>query len=65
MKSITIERKVNQEIAIGDDIRITIVEIISSKKVRLGVSAPRNLNVYRKELVENANSQEIPEASCE
>jgi len=65
MKSITIARKVNQEIAIGDGIRITVVEIISSKKVRLGVSAPRNLNVYRKELVENANSQELPEASCE
>ena len=65
MKSITIARKVNQEIAIGDDIRITVVEIISSKKVRLGVSAPRNLNVYRKELVENANSQELPDASCE
>jgi carbon storage regulator len=60
MKSITIERKVNQEIVIGDGIRVTVVEIISSKKVRLGVSAPRDLNVYRKELVENIVSQEMP-----
>ncbi len=55
MKSITIARKVNQEIVIGNDIRVTVVEIISSKKVRLGVSAPRNLNIYRKEIAENSS----------
>ncbi len=41
-------RKVEEEILIGDDIRIKVVEI-RGKQVRLGISAPEHLPVKRSE----------------
>ena len=42
-------RKLDEAILIGDDIRITVVEI-QGDKVRLGIEAPRELSVLREEL---------------
>jgi carbon storage regulator len=42
-------RKLDEAILIGDDIRITIVEI-QGDKVKLGIEAPRELSVLREEL---------------
>lgn len=42
-------RKVNESILIGEDIRITIVEI-QGDKVKLGIEAPRELSVLRDEI---------------
>ncbi len=47
---LVLSRKEGQSIFIGDDVRITI---LSSKggKVRVGIEAPKNITVYREELV--------------
>jgi carbon storage regulator len=42
-------RKQNESIIIGDNIEV-IVTRVSGNKVRIGVSAPRNIAVYRKEI---------------
>jgi carbon storage regulator len=39
-------RKVNEAILIGEDIRITVVEI-RGRQVRLGIEAPAHLSVKR------------------
>ena len=44
-----LSRKAGQSLMLGDGIEITITEI-SGDKVKLGISAPADVKVYRKEL---------------
>lgn len=44
-------RKLNERIVIGDDIEVSVVEI-KGDQVKLGVSAPRSVGVYRHEVYE-------------
>lgn len=46
---LTLTRKAGQKIRIGDDIEIVVREI-RGRQVRLGISAPDGLVVYREEL---------------
>lgn len=46
---LTLTRKVGQKIRIGDNIEIVVREI-RGRQVRLGISAPQGLPVYREEL---------------
>lgn len=46
---LTLTRKAGQKIRIGDDIEIVVREI-RGRQVRLGISAPEGLPVYREEL---------------
>ena len=47
---LVLSRKYGEKIFIGSDICITIVDI-DRGKVRLGIEAPRELSIYRSELV--------------
>lgn len=44
-----LSRKTNEEIVIGKDVVVTVVEI-RGDKVRLGIEAPREVSVHRKEV---------------
>lgn len=44
-------RKKHESIKIGDDIEITVVDILHGR-VRLGVTAPKNVPVHRREVYE-------------
>jgi carbon storage regulator len=46
---LVLSRKKHESIVIGEDIQITVVEI-RGDKVRLGITAPRAVNVRRSEL---------------
>lgn len=46
---LVLTRKLNQEIVIGDDIRITIVAV-GNDQVKLGITAPRSIPVHRSEI---------------
>ncbi len=46
---LVLTRRLNQSIKIGDDIEITVIEV-RGDQVRLGVSAPRDVSVHRKEV---------------
>lgn len=48
---LVLARKVGQAIHLGDDIRITVVEL-GRGRVRLGIEAPRDLVVHRRELLD-------------
>ena len=47
---LVLTRKVNEEILIGDNIRIKIVDI-GAGRIRLGISAPRDVTVLRDEVI--------------
>ena len=53
---LVLSRQRDQSIMIGDDIDITIVDI-RGDKVRLGINAPRNVSVHRKEVFEQIKSE--------
>ena len=46
---LVLTRRLNQSIKIGDDIEITVIEV-RGDQVRLGVAAPRDVTVHRKEV---------------
>lgn len=46
---LVLSRKRDEEIRIGDDIVLTIVDI-RGDKVRLGIEAPSNVSVHREEV---------------
>lgn len=58
---LVLSRQRDETIMIGDDIEITIVDI-RGDKVRLGINAPRLVQVHRKEVYE-AIKRENAEAS--
>jgi carbon storage regulator len=49
-------RRPTQAFAIGSDITVTVLEIRGSQ-VRIGVNAPREIAVLRKEIVEKAQDR--------
>ena len=46
---LVLSRTKDEEIIIGDDIVVTVVDL-RGDKVRIGVSAPRSVSVHRKEV---------------
>ncbi|HEX8324346.1 MAG TPA: carbon storage regulator CsrA [Tepidisphaeraceae bacterium] len=48
---LVLSRQLDEVIMIGDDIEVTLVDI-RGDKVRLGISAPKEISVHRKEVFE-------------
>ena len=48
---LVLSRKKNESIVIDEDIVVTVVEI-RGDKVRLGIEAPRNIPVHRREVLD-------------
>ena len=46
---LVLTRKSNQSVMIRDDIEVTVLSIIG-EKVRIGIQAPREIPVFRKEV---------------
>jgi carbon storage regulator len=59
---LVLTRKLNESLMIGDDIEIKIVEI-SGKTVKIGVEAPKDIQIFRKEIYEEIKQENIEAAS--
>lgn len=59
---LVLTRKRNQEIVIGDDIRVVVVSI-DRGTVRLGIVARRDVNIARSELLEQPTQSAIDKRS--
>jgi carbon storage regulator len=46
---LVLTRKAQQSIMIGDDIEVSVLSIVGDK-VRIGIQAPRDIPVFRKEI---------------
>lgn len=58
---LVLSRRRDETIMIGDDIEITIVDI-KGDTVRVGISAPRDVSVHRKEVYEAIQAENIAAA---
>lgn len=58
---LALSRKQSESIVIGNDIEITILEV-KGDQVKIGISAPKSVPVYRKEIytqIQEANRETV------
>ena len=60
---LVLTRKLHQSIVIGDEIEVVVLEV-RGEQVRLGIKAPKDVTVHRKEIYEqiqeeNKSSSEV------
>lgn len=61
---LVLTRKLQEAIKIGDDIEIQVVSI-DGDQVKLGITAPKQIDIYRKEIYldiqkENSEAAQVP-----
>jgi carbon storage regulator len=55
---LVLTRKTNQSIMIGDDIEVSVLAV-SRDKIRLGITAPREVPVFRKEVYLSIKEEQV------
>lgn len=58
---LVLTRKANQSIMIGDSIEVSVLSVMG-EKVRLGIQAPRDVPVFRKEVFVEIQAQNVEAA---
>ncbi|BDC95660.1 MULTISPECIES: carbon storage regulator CsrA [Treponema] len=58
-----LSRKVDEKIKIGTDITITLIGI-SGDQVKIGVEAPKNVKVFRQEVFDDIQRQNMEAAAA-
>lgn len=61
---LVLTRKTNESIMIGDDIEVSVLAV-SRDKIRLGISAPKEIPVYRKEVYISIKDEEADDLPSE
>ncbi|MCF8009853.1 MAG: carbon storage regulator CsrA [Clostridiales bacterium] len=59
---LVLSRKKNQEIMLGDDIKVTILET-GEDFVKIGIDAPKDLTILRSELYKEVKQENLSAAS--
>jgi carbon storage regulator len=60
---LVLTRKANQSIMIGDNIEVSVLSVLG-EKVRLGIQAPRDVPVFRKEVFLEIQAQNLEAAGA-
>jgi carbon storage regulator len=60
---LVLTRKSNQSIMIGDDIEVSVLSVMG-EKVRIGIAAPREIPVFRKEVYLEIQQDRAAEAAA-
>lgn len=58
---LVLTRKTNESIMIGDEVEISVLSV-AGDKVRLGIDAPREVEIFRKEVYHSREADEDREA---
>ena len=56
---LVLTRRVNERIVIGDDVTVTVLEV-RGDQVRLGIEAPREVKVFREEVLRRDAPPQLP-----
>ena len=60
---LVLTRKSNQSIMIGDDIEVSVLSIMG-EKVRIGIQAPRDIPVFRREVYLEIQQENVAAAGA-
>ncbi len=55
---LVLTRKTNEVIVVGDDIRISVLDI-DGDKVKIGVEAPISMRIFREELIKQTGEENL------
>jgi carbon storage regulator len=55
---LVLTRKTNQSIMIGDDVEVSVLAV-ARDKIRLGITAPRDVPVFRKEVYLSIKDEQV------
>jgi carbon storage regulator len=55
---LVLTRKTNQSIMIGDEVEVSVLAV-SRDKIRLGIAAPRDVPVFRKEVYQSIKDEQV------
>lgn len=61
---LVLTRKVNQSIIIGEGVEVVVLEV-RGEQVRLGIKAPRDVTVHRKEIFEQIHTENVAAADVD
>lgn len=62
---LVLTRKIGETFVVGDDIKVTIIDIIGGNKVRVGIEAPQEVPVYRQEIYDQIKAENAAAASVD
>jgi carbon storage regulator len=60
---LVLSRKIGERIVIGDGIVVTVLQV-DGRKVRIGIDAPSDVPVFRRELIENNSKRAFERVLC-
>lgn len=60
---LVVTRKTDESLIIADNIEITVLEV-SKDKVKIGVSAPKDIKIIRNELIDTQNINKDSESTA-
>ncbi len=61
---LVLARKLNESIMIGDEVEVVVIDI-KGDQVKLGIRAPKNVTVHRKEIYQEIKQENIAAISSE
>lgn len=61
---LVLTRKTNESIMIGDEVKITVVEV-RGDQVKLGITAPKRISVHREEIFLEIRKENIKAAASQ
>lgn len=61
---LVLTRKVHQSIMIGDEIEVVVLEV-RGEQVRVGIRAPKDVPVHRKEIYEQIQTENVTAAQTQ
>ncbi len=59
-----LSRKINESIVVGEVIEVKILEV-AGERVKIGISAPRDVSIVRRELLDQVQAENVAAASQE
>ena len=59
---LVLSRKAGESLVIGDDVVITVLEV-RGQQIRIGINAPREVEVHREEVYERIVAEDLAESS--
>lgn len=59
---LVLTRKLGQSIVIGDEVEVVVLEV-RGEQVRIGIKAPKDVTVHRKEIYEQISTGETEETT--
>lgn len=60
---LVLTRKTNQSIMIGDEVEVSVLAV-NGDKVRIGITAPRDVPVFRKEVYISIQAEKVEAAAA-